>query len=132
MTYKYSVDGFDNENGTGTNHVRLIRTYGPTYSFPSDVWSWTVLQPGNGNPYSLTGLAVTNIVEPDFGYLAIGAQTSGRILPINWLGRPGVVLQNNAILSSGTWNTNNGTDGTQSTNWPNTGSAQFFRLLKKQ
>lgn len=131
ITYKYSVDGLDNENGTGTNHVRLIRTYGPTYTFPSDIWSWTVMQPGNGNPYPLAGLAVTNIVEPDFGYLAIGAQSGGQF-PITWLGRPGVVLQNNASLSSGNWNTNTGTDGTMSTNWPNTGSDQFFRLLKKQ
>ena len=131
MTYKYSVDGFDNENGTGTNHVRLIRSYGPTYSFPSDVWSWTVMQPGDGNPYTLDGLAVTNLVEPDFGYLAIGSQAGGEF-PITWLGRPGVVLQNNSSVNSGIWNTNNGTDGTQSTNWSNAGSAQFFRLLKKQ
>ncbi len=131
MTYKYSVDGFDNENGTGTNHVRLIRSYGPTYSFPSDVWSWTVMQPGNGDPYSVTGLDVTNLVEPDFGYLAIGAEADGEF-PITWLGRPGVVLQNGSSLSGGTWSTNNGTDGTESTNWPNAGSAQFFRLLKKQ
>jgi hypothetical protein len=131
INYKYSVDGLDNENGSQTNHVRLIRTYGPTYAFPQDVWSWTVLQPDNGNPYSLKGLAVTNIVEPDFGYLAIGAPAAGKF-PITWLGRPGVVLQDNSSLGGGVWNTNAGTDATMSTNWPNDGSLQFFRLLKEQ
>ena len=72
VTYKYSFDGVDNENGTGTNHIRYIRTFATTYAFPQDVWSWTVLQPGNGNPYPNPGLASTNIVEPSFGYLAAG------------------------------------------------------------
>jgi hypothetical protein len=98
---------------------------------PQDVWSWTVLQPGNGNPYPNPGLAVTNIIEPDFGYLAIGGLSGGNF-PITWLGRPGVVLQSSPDLTSITWNMNDGTDATQSTNMPNTGSAQFFRLLKKQ
>jgi hypothetical protein len=71
-------------------------------------------------------------VEPDFGYLAIGAQSAGK-LPITWLGRPGVVLQNSATLT-GSWNVNGGTDGTQATNWSNAGgnTAEFFRLMKKQ
>ena len=129
ITYKYSFDGLDNENGQNTNHIRYIRTYAPNYAFPQDVWSWTVLQPGNGNPYPNPGLASTNIVEPSFGYLAAGAPSGGN-LPITWLGRPGVVLQNSSSLTSGIWNINTGTDGTQSTNWPVSGSAQFFRLLK--
>jgi hypothetical protein len=129
MTYKYSFDGVDDENGVGTNHIREIRTYGPTYTFPQDVWSLTVLQPGNGNPYPLAGLAVTNIVEPDFGNLKIGALSAGQ-LPITWLGRPAVLLQNAPSLN-GAWNTLGGTDGTQSTNWPATGPVQFFRLIKQ-
>ncbi|MGH7940671.1 MAG: hypothetical protein ACREFR_06320 [Limisphaerales bacterium] len=130
MVYKYSFNGEDDENGTDTNHVREIRSYGPTYSFPQDVWSWTVLQPNNGNPYPLAGLAVTNIVEPDFGYLAIG-QPSGGNFPISWLGRPAVVLQNSSNVMSGAWNTLGGTDATQATNWPGNAPAQFFRLLKE-
>jgi hypothetical protein len=121
INYKYSFDGFDDENGFGTNHVREIRSYGPTYAFPQDVWSWT-LAPSNTLP---------TIVEQDFGNLAIGTLSGGNV-PITWLGRPGVVLQNEFSLTGGTWTTNNGTDGTQSTNWPNAGSSQFFRLLKKQ
>lgn len=129
MTYKYSFNGVDDENGFGTNHIREIRSYGPTYSFPQDVWSLTVLQPGNGNSYPNPGVAVTNIVEPDFGNLAIGA-SSGGSLPITWLGRPAVMLQSKSSLPGGTWNTLSGTDGTQSTNWPNDGGNQFFRLMK--
>jgi hypothetical protein len=131
LNYKYSIDSEDDENGFATNHVREIRSYGPTYTMPQDVWSWTVLQPGNGNSYPNPGIASTNIVEPDFGYLAIVAPSGGNV-PITWLGRPGVVLENNSSLTGGIWTTNSGTDGTQSTNWPNAGSSQFFRLLKKQ
>jgi hypothetical protein len=129
MTYKYSFNGVDDENGTGTNHIREIRSYGPVYNFPQDVWSWTVLQPGDSNPYPDPGIASTNIVEPDFGNLQIGAPSGGN-LPITWLGRPAVLLQN-VNSFTGTWNTLSGTDGTQSTNWPNAGKAQFFRLIKQ-
>jgi hypothetical protein len=131
LTYKYSIDSIDDENGFGTNHVREIRSYGPTYAMPQDVWSWSVLQPGNGNPYPNPGIASTNIVEPDFGYLAAGAPSGGNI-PITWLGRPAVLLQNTSDLASGIWNTIIATDGTQSINWPNAGGNQFFRLMKKQ
>ena len=130
MTYKYSLNGVDDENGSGTNHIREIRSYGPTYSFPQDVWSWTVLQPGNGNTYPNPGIASTNIVEPDFGYLAIGGLSGGN-LPVTWLGRPAVMLQSSSSLSGGSWNTLGATDGTQSTNWPNDGGTQFFRLIKE-
>jgi len=129
MTYKYSFNGVDDENGTGTNHIREVRSYGPTYTFPQDVWSYTVLQPNNGNPYTLAGIAVTNIVEPDFGYLKIGAPSSGNY-PITWLGRPFVLLQNSSSLN-GPWNTLSGTDATQATNWPASGPVQFFRLMKQ-
>lgn len=130
ITYKYSFNGEDDENGSGTNHIREIRSFGPAYNFPQDVWSWTVLQPNNGDPYGLAGLAPTNIVEPDFGYLKIGAASGGNV-PITWLGRPAVLLQNAPDVTSGAWNTLTGTDATQATNWPNAGQAQFFRLMKQ-
>ncbi|HEV2327164.1 MAG TPA: hypothetical protein VGY56_00060 [Verrucomicrobiae bacterium] len=129
MTYKYSFNGVDDENGAGTNHIREIRSYGPTYSFPQDVWSYTVLRPNNGNPYTLAGIAVTNIVEPDFGYLKIGGPSGGNY-PITWLGRPFVFLQNSSGLN-GPWNTLSGTDATESTNFPASGPVQFFRLMKQ-
>ncbi|HTV61808.1 MAG TPA: hypothetical protein VMH30_04485, partial [Verrucomicrobiae bacterium] len=129
VTYKYSLDCGDNENGQNTNHIREIRNYGPAYSFPQDVWSLTVLYPGSGDPYPLDGLAPTNIIEPDFGYLTIGAPSGGSF-PITWLGRPAVMLQNASSLS-GSWNTLSATDATESTNWPNAGGAQYFRLIEQ-
>ncbi|HZL77488.1 MAG TPA: hypothetical protein VFC17_01445 [Candidatus Limnocylindrales bacterium] len=122
IDYKYSFDGLDNENGANTNHVREIRSYGPTYAFPQDVWSYTYV-PGSNT--------TTNIVEQDFGNLKIGAPSGGRF-PITWLGRPAVVLQSRSSLSSGLWTNYPGTDATQSTNWPASasGPVQFFRLIK--
>jgi hypothetical protein len=129
VTYKYSFDGADNENGANTNHIRYIRTYATNYSFPQDSWSWTVCPPGT--PYPNPGIASTNIVEPSFGYLKIAAPASGSY-PVTWLGRPGVILQGKSSLTSGSWNNYSGTDGTQSTNWPTgaSGAVQFFRLEK--
>jgi hypothetical protein len=119
LNYKYSFDGFDDENGFGTNHVREIRSYGPVYTFPQDQWSY-IYAPGANT--------TTNIVEQDFGNLNIGAPSGGS-LPITWLGRPGVLLQNSSSLPAG-WSDNIGTDATQATNWPNAGDNQFFRLKK--
>jgi len=126
LTYKYGIDGLDNENGSQTNHIRYIRSYGPTYAFPQDTWSWIVCPPGT--PYPNPGISSTNIVEPNFGYLAIQS-SSGSTLPITWLGRPAVVLQSSSSLS-GAWADVIGTDGTQATNMPNGGGNQFFRLKK--
>ncbi|MEJ0089508.1 MAG: hypothetical protein WDM80_07160 [Limisphaerales bacterium] len=126
LTYKYGIDGLDNENGQQTNHVRYIRTYGPSFKFPQDIWSFLVVPPA---PYPNPGITSTNIVEPSFGYLAI-QPASGSTLPITWLGRPAVVLQTKSSLTSGVWTDVIGTDGTQATNMPNGGGSQFFRLKK--
>lgn len=132
LNYKYSIDSEDDEDGVQTNHVREIRSHGPTYSLPTDVWSWSVVQPGV-EPYPNPGITSTNIVEPDFGYLTI-ASPSGGAYPISWLGRPGVVLLNSSNLAGGSWNINPGTDAAQGTNWPSAGNGQmqFFRLMKEQ
>jgi hypothetical protein len=127
LTYKYGIDGLDNENGSQTNHIRYIRSYGPTYAFPQDTWSWIVCPPGTAYPNP--GITSTNIVEPSFGYLTIQPATGGT-LPITWLGRPAVLLQSSPSLSGGAWTDVIGTDGTQATNMPNGGGNQFFRLKK--
>jgi hypothetical protein len=129
LVYKYSINSTDDENGFATNHVRVIRSTGPTFNMPQDVWSWNVLQPNNGNPYPNPGLSNTNIVEPDFGYLAAGAP-SGNHVPITWLGRPAVLLQMSSSLSGGSWTDISATDGLMATNWPNAAGSQFFRLKK--
>ncbi|MDD5139952.1 MAG: hypothetical protein PHY43_06805 [Verrucomicrobiales bacterium] len=126
LTYKYGIDGLDNENGQETNHIRYVRTYGSSYVLPQDVWSLTVVPPA---PYPNPGLASTNIVEPSFGYLNAGAPSGGNI-PITWLGRPAVLLQSSSSLSGGVWTDVIGTDGLQATNIPNAGGNQFFRLKK--
>jgi len=129
VTYKYSADGPDNENGQNTNHIREIRTYGSTYDFPQDVWSWSI---PNQSTILTPGLPTsdTNIVEIDFGNLAIGAPSGGNF-PITWVGRPGVFLQNSGDLTSGSWSSVNGTDAAQANSWPNNSSVQFFRLMKE-
>ena len=127
LNYKYSFDGLDDENGGQTNHVRLVRTYAPTYTLPTDQWSWTLAQnPGN----HILEPGTNGIVELNFGYLAAGKPASGKV-PVTWLGRPGVVLQNRANILTGSWIDQNSTDAAMSTNWPNTGTSQFFRLKKK-
>jgi hypothetical protein len=127
LTYKYSIDGADNENGMATNHMRYIRSYPPIYTFPTDVWSLTVCPAGT--PYPNPGITATNIQEPSYGYLKAGTP-SGANVPVTWLGRPGVLLENGGNVT-GPWNKNSATDATQSTNWPNAGGNQFFKLLKE-
>ena len=128
LTYKYGVDGLDNENGFATNHSRYIRSYGPSYTFPQDTWSYIICPPGT--PYPNPGITSTNIVEPSFGYLTIGTPNSDGFLPINWLGRLAVVLQSQSSLTGGAWTDVPGTDSAQLKYTQNTGSNQFFRLKK--
>ncbi|HTY86865.1 MAG TPA: hypothetical protein VMB80_05315 [Candidatus Acidoferrum sp.] len=129
LTYKYSMDQYDDENGFATNHMRLIRGYPPTFNMPLDRFSWSVLQPGL-EPYPNPGITSTNIQEPNWGLLAIGAPAAGNF-PITWLGRPGVVLEDSPNVTGGNWNINALTDSAQSYSWPNTGSQRFFRLMLK-
>ena len=132
MNYKYSINGLDDENNLNgnANHYRLIRSYGPTYAFPQDVWSWTLTNSVGTNMFN-AGLPTspTNIVEIDFGNLKIGGPVSGQ-LPITWVGRPAVELQSKSSLTSGSWTSYGGTDSANATNWPAGGSGQFFRLIK--
>jgi len=117
LTYKYSIDGADNEAGFGQNHFRYIRSTSGTYTVPLDKFG-------------------TQTVEQKFGNLTIG-QPSGGTVPITWLGYPGVHLQNrngiNPDSSGGDpWQDQFGTDGANGTNWPASGPSQFFRLVQPQ
>lgn len=122
QTYKYGINGADDEAAAGSNHSRVVRRTG-TYALALDTF---------GNQYS----------EPSFGQLAIGAPTAGNA-PVSWLGRPGVHLQSTSSLSSSSWQDLIQTDGavwangTMSTNgfvsvtnYPTTGASTFFRLVK--
>jgi hypothetical protein len=110
LTYKYGIDGYDNEAAVGQNHVRLVRSAQGNYTMPMDQFG-------------------KQLVEPSFGNLAIGSPSSGNI-PITWLGRPGVHLQTSTNLANGTWQDHVETDGLGSTNWPVGDGAVFFRLIK--
>jgi hypothetical protein len=110
QTYKYGINGNDDEAPQGNNHVRYVRTT-DTYVMPLDTFG-------------------AMVVEPSFGNLqASVSETPGHVL-ISWLGRPGVFLQTKTSLAGGLWVDHPETDGLSSTNWPSGGSVLFFRLVK--
>jgi hypothetical protein len=111
LTYKYSINGFDNEAGPNVNHVRYIRNTG-TYVLPLDKF---------GNQL------IDN--EQSFGNLQATPSTAAHAL-VSWLGRPGVHLQTRTSLSAGSWVDHPETDALSSTNWPTGGGTLFFRLIK--
>jgi len=109
QTYKYGINGNDDEAGAGNNHVRYVRSTG-TYVMPLDTF---------GNP----------LVEASFGNLKASPSTAAHVL-ISWLGRPGVHLQTKSSLT-GSWTDHPETDSLSSTNWPSSGGPTFFRLIKQ-
>jgi hypothetical protein len=110
QTYKYGINGNDNEAPQGNNHVRYVRTTG-TYVMPLDTFG-------------------AMVVEPSFGNLQASVSTTPDHVLISWLGRPGVFLQTKTSLPGGLWVDHPETDGLSSTNWPSGGSSLFFRLVK--
>ncbi len=123
QTYKYGINGNDDEAPPNSNHVRFVRTTG-AYTLPRDTFG-------------------AQLVEPSFGLLSAGPASAGSVA-ISWLGRPGVHLQANTALSGGTWQDLLNTDGatwTQGhastnglvsvTNYPAMGAKTFFRLIKE-
>jgi len=115
VTYKYGIDGFDNEAPGGVNHLRYIRSpVGVAYTMPTDRFGTNPAPP---------------LIEQSFGNLVAGAP-SGGIIPITWSGRQCVTLQVRTNLSSGVWVDLTATDAASATNYPNTGGTRFFRLKK--
>jgi len=108
QTYKYGINGVDDEASANNNHVRYVRQTG-TYVMPLDKFG-------------------TQTVETSFGNLQASASTPGHVM-ISWLGRPGVHLQTKSSIT-GSWTDHPETDGLASTNWPSAGAPQFFRLIK--
>lgn len=121
LVYKYCIDdnlgsSLDNEAGNATNHVRYVRATG-SYTLPMDTWQV---------PYE----------EPSIGPLTIGAPSGGTV-PVSWLGHPGAYLQTSTDLSNPSgWVTHydsagsGSPSGIYSTNYPMSGSAIFFRVIK--
>ena len=114
-TYKYCMDGFDNEAPAQTNHIRYVRSLsGVAYTMPVDLFGTNVALP---------------VIEASFGNLSVAAP-SGAYIPITWSGRQCVTLQTKSAITGGVWQDIAATEGTSATNWPNSGAAQFFRLKK--
>ncbi len=105
----------DNEAPTYQDHVQYVRTFDATYTMPAAQF---------GTNYASTR------VQPAFGNLNAGTPAGGNV-PITWLGAPCVTLQTRSSLTTGSWTDLPATDATSSTNWPNTGGQQMFRLQKR-
>ena len=108
VSYKYAINGNDDEAGFATNHVRYIRFTG-SYALPQDTFG-------------------SMIQEQSFGNLAIGPK-SGANVPITWLGRPGVQLQVTTNLTTGSWSNVSGSNAQNATNYPASSGASYFRLI---
>jgi hypothetical protein len=108
LTYKYGIDGFDDEAGFEENHVRYIRNTGSCV-LPMDTFG-------------------TQLVEPVVGALNIAPSTPGHV-NVSW-GRLGVHLQTSTDLASGLWSDVLGTEAQSSTNYPVGPGETFFRLVK--
>ncbi len=121
LTYKYSINGADDEAPSNDNHQRYVRALG-AYTMPTDKF---------GSQGSTTQ------TEPSFGNLAISSAAGGKV-NVTWLGRPGVHLETAASLSEPiNWTQQYLTDGTNltgpfgnmSANLPNAGGNLFIRLI---
>jgi hypothetical protein len=112
VQYKYGIDSSDNENASGSDHVRYIRSVG-TYVLPLDTF----------------GSITNNEPAPGFGNLKIGPASGGHV-PITWLGLSGVHLQSAGNLTGGVWQDLMATEGLSSTNYPISTAPVFFRLIK--
>jgi hypothetical protein len=138
LIYKYGTDpgGFsggpqDNEASSGANHGRVLRTLTASpYQMAVDTF---------GNQYNEPYFSVGNAGA---AHLSVGPASGGHV-PVSWLGRPGAHLQTKSSLSSGLWqdlwvtdgtNWNAGFYGTNGlvsvTNFPTSGGALFFRVVK--
>ncbi len=120
IQFKFGLDGLthgglDNETGFQQDHVKYVRTTAATYTMTAE--------------FGTNFLAM--LQEPQFGNLAVGAPSGGSI-PVTWLGCPCVTLQTKTSLDQGSWTDLPATDATGSTNWPNAGGQQYFRLQKRQ
>jgi hypothetical protein len=109
VTYKYAINGADNEAGFSQDHKRYIRSTTGTFAMPLDTFG-------------------TQTVEPKFGNLTI-TQPTGGAFPVAWLGYPGVSLQTSTSLT-GSWSTVANTDNQNSTNWPTSNGNRYFRLIQ--
>jgi hypothetical protein len=114
LTYKYAINGLDNEAGFAQNHFRFIRSTNGVYYLPVDTF---------GTQYN----------EPKVGGLTIN-HASGTTYPVIWQPYPDVHLQSRTNLAEGNWQDVAGTTGTTGSNptvtnlWSSGENAVYFRL----
>jgi hypothetical protein len=114
-TYKYTINGYDDESGMAMNHVRYIRALsGVPFTMPLDQFGTNPVPP---------------VVETATSNLVIGAVSGGKI-PLTWGGLQCLTLQTKSSLTGGLWTDVPATEGTSSTNWPVGAGPQFFRWQK--
>jgi hypothetical protein len=133
LTYKYGINGNDDEAATGDNHTRYIRGY-PNYTMPTDVFG----SQGSGT----SG-------EPSFGNLNVTAGPAN--VSLTWLGRQHVHLESTPSLINPVWTPLLATDATNlpaipsgvivgppgsnywsytaKTNFPDSSGNLFYRLV---
>lgn len=107
--------GGDNESGFNQDHVQWIRTTNSSY----------VMSPVEfGTNYASIR------VQKQYGDLKAGAPSGGNV-PVTWLGCECVTLQTRSSLTSGSWVNLPATESESATNYPASGSQQYFRLQKR-
>ncbi len=110
LSYQYGINGNADEATNFQNHVRYIRSTG-SYTLPQDTFG-------------------SMVQEQSFGNLAIGSKNSDGNVPITWLGRPGVFLEVNTNLATGTWLELTNTGGLNLRAYPVAGAnASYFQLI---
>jgi len=109
VTYKYSINGVDDEAGFGQNHFRYIRSTNGVYNMPLDVFT------------SMVG-------EAKVGGLVIGKPSGGSV-PVSWLGYPSVRLQSASDIN-GPWTDVSNTDTQSGVSLPVGSGVKYFRLKK--
>jgi len=110
VTYKYAINGTDNEAAVYQNHRRFIRSTSGVYNMPLDTFGY-------------------QYVEPKTGGLTIGSPSAGKV-PLSWLGYPGYTLSLQSSPDLANWTTVPDTSSITSTNWPIGSSPQFFRIIQ--
>lgn len=109
LSYRYSINGSDNETHGRQNHLRYIRATGE-YELPLDTF-------------------VAPVQEQSFGDLKAALSDPQHLL-ISWLGRPGVRLQSRASPETESWEDHPETDGLSATNWLTAEGGRWFRLVR--
>jgi hypothetical protein len=112
--YKLSIGGPDNEAPSFQDHIQYVRSFGNSYELPAAKFG--------------TNYASIRVEQAVSG---LKVAPGGGNVVVSWDGTPCVTLQTRSALTGGSWTDLPATETLSSTNWPNTGSSQFFRLQKR-